>query len=592
MTSSAASVIGVQLTYLDSPKLYVWQYFFHLLYFVFHSTLSVCFTLYIMNVTGTSMNRKKGFFIIFLIPYIVSELIVLTNVFTNFAFSMEGSVYKRGPLMPLLYGLGIIYIILGFVYFFKFKKAVSKEDSISIGSAIVFATIGIIIQALFSSILVELFAESVAILGLMILLEEKAGHIDIVSGTKNRLAFADTNKKMINSKQHYTIVLVNLSNLDVFEKLYNDKDIDRLIKSVASYLVSKSNFQDVYYYKHNGFAIIIDQKNDINIDTLQSEILARFQNEWDLGDIMFELSALISCIKVPNDIYDMDALLNLLSVDFEDMWHGNHIIPFEELSVFQEHVSIEIALRSALNNNELSVYYQPIWSVEEQKTVAAEALLRVDNDKLRMLSPQIYIPIAEKCGLIDEIGYFVFEDVCKTLAKEEIKNSSIQFIELNLSVYQFSNDNLISRFEKIRKKYNVPVEKINLEITETAMTEGAIETIEKMDKLLALGYEFSLDDFGTGYSNIVRLINSKYKNIKVDKTILWNAEKDEKTAQLMRGIIKVIRGLGYNMVQEGVESKEILERVIKAGCNYIQGYYFSRPVPYPDFVKYLESENL
>ena len=588
--SSASSVIGVQLTHFNSPYLYVWQYFFHLLYFVFHTTLSFCFTLYIMNVNGTSIGRKKSFLIIFLIPYLVSELIVFTNVFTNFAFYMEGNVYHRGPLMPVLYGLGILYIVLGFVFFFKYKKAVSKSDSMAIASAIIFATVGIVVQAIFSNILVELFAEAVSISFLMLILEEKTGHLDVVTGARNRLAFADANRRLINSKQSYSIVLISISNLNGFEKLYNEKDIDHLLLMVTQYLTSVSNVQDMYYYKHNGFAIIIDDKSKTRVEQLEKRILERFERDWVMGNIDFDLNAIITHVNIPDHIKTTEDLDHILAVDFEDMWSGNRIIPYSELSVYQESVAIEKALRKALEENQLRVYYQPIWSVVEGKTIAAEALLRVDNDELRKLSPQVYIPIAEKSGLIDDIGYFVFEDVCKTLASEEIKNSSIQYIELNLSVYQFSNDDLIDKFEEIRKKYDISVDKINLEITETAETNEAIQVSDKIIKLHKLGYEFSLDDFGTGYSNLVRLINSDFKNIKIDKTILWKAVNSEKTATLMRGVISLIRSMGYNLVQEGVETKEVLDRVIKAGCNLIQGYYFSKPIPYDDFVKYLQNE--
>ena len=111
-----------------------------------------------------------------------------------------------------------------------------------------------------------------------------------------------------------------------------------------------------------------------------------------------------------------------------------------------------------------------------------------------------------------------------------------------------------------------------------------------MGTLRTMGYTFSLDDFGTGYSNLVQLIRSSYKNVKMDKSLLWDAERNENTARLLDSLIHVIRSLGYNVIQEGVETPAQLDRTVASGGNLIQGYYFSRPLPERDFTAYLEAE--
>ena len=171
--SSVSSVVGVYISNATFNGVAFFQYLFHAFYFIFHSTLSITFTLYIINVTGTSIKWKKLYYVLFALPYIISEVLIFTNSFTNWCVYMdENLVYHRGPLMLFLYGVGALYIVLGFLFFFKNKKAISKVDSIAVGIFIIIATIGIIIQAVQSKYLVELFSEALACLVLMIVLEE------------------------------------------------------------------------------------------------------------------------------------------------------------------------------------------------------------------------------------------------------------------------------------------------------------------------------------------------------------------------------------------------------------------------------------
>ena len=112
-----------------------------------------------------------------------------------------------------------------------------------------------------------------------------------------------------------------------------------------------------------------------------------------------------------------------------------------------------------------------------------------------------------------------------------------------------------------------------------------------MLEMNSLGYSFSLDDYGSGYSNLIRLINSKYKNVKIDKYILWNSENNKDSARLLDSLIRIIRSLGMNVIQEGVETEAQLKRVLDSGCNLIQGYYFCKPVPEDEFISFVKNFN-
>ena len=589
--SSVSSVVGVYISNATFNGVAFFQYLFHAFYFIFHSTLSITFTLYIINVTGTSIKWKKLYYVLFALPYIISEVLIFTNSFTNWCFYMdENLVYHRGPLMLFLYGVGALYIVLGFLFFFKNKKAISKVDSIAVGIFIIIATIGIIIQAVQSKYLVELFSEALACLVLMIVLEEKSGHIDITTGLLNRIAFADNNRKMINSKQKYDIVLVKINNFDKLVMRFGGREGDALLINIASYLVKESNVTDIYCYKRESFAAIFKEDEHDKALEFVEKVLKRFNEEWKIDSIELKAEIITTLLKVPEDINSLEEIENLISSDYQKTKAGSYYVSMDEIKAITNSSIYEAALRDAIINKKLLIKYQPIWSTKERKTVSAEALLRVDSEELKNISPELYIPIAEKTGLIRDIGLFVFEEVCKFLKNKEIENSSIRYVELNLSVYQFMYNDLVESFEEIRTRYQVDASRINLEITETTAALDAYVVSNTLKRFQDLGYTLSLDDFGTGYSNLVRMVQSNYQNIKIDKSILWNMTSGDGNYEIIKNLMDFVKSFNFDIIQEGVETKEQLELVIKSGCDYVQGFYFSKAVEQDEFIEYIKNE--
>jgi len=591
LLSAASSVIGAWLVPYASARVVGWQYLLHAFYFMFHTTLSICFALYIMNVNGTGMGRSRSFYFLFALPYLLAELMILTNSFTGLAFYMdEQFVYHRGPWMVLLYAVGAFYVVLGFVFFFRYNKAMSRADRRAIGTVILTATFGIVLQALRPELLVELFAEALAFLMLMVLLEEKSGHIDPVTGALNRLALTDANRRLIQTGQHYGIVLIKLTNLELYTRLFGGREMESLLMQIAAWLTAVSSPRDCFSYGQEEFAVLVMDPSPEAPERMARRVLERFGQDWRVGEMTLRLEAELAVARVPEEINTLEQIEELLASSYQRSGTGSHLLSYDELAALRRSRTTEVALRRAVENRALRVWYQPIWSVEKQRTVAAEALLRIDDEEFRGVSPEVYIPIAEKCGLIRDIGGFVFEDVCRFLTTHGDIAAELEYIELNLSVYQFLYDDVIAHFEQIRTKYAVEPQRLNLEITESASDRTAADIKESMARLRALGYTFSLDDFGTGYSNLSRLIKREYLNIKIDKSLLWEGDRNEDSRRLLDSMTRIIRSLGYNVVQEGVETPAQLRRVTEAGGNLIQGYYFSRPLPEREFLAYLRAE--
>jgi EAL domain-containing protein (putative c-di-GMP-specific phosphodiesterase class I) len=247
-------------------------------------------------------------------------------------------------------------------------------------------------------------------------------------------------------------------------------------------------------------------------------------------------------------------------------------------------------LERGLKEHNFEMYYQPIYSIKEDRFVSAEALIRLKDRDYGYVSPGIFIPAAEQSGFIDEIGNFVIESVYKFVSTHNLKRLGLSYIEVNLSVEQCLKEHFADYIVGTQNEYNVRPERINFEITETAYNSAKDVLDRNIKKLKARGYQFSLDDYGTGYSNMQRVLNLPLKLVKIDKSLVDDLDT-ENGASIVRNSIKMMQDIKLEVVIEGVETEEQLEILKSMGADYIQGFYFSRPLSELQFLEFLDRHN-
>ena len=237
------------------------------------------------------------------------------------------------------------------------------------------------------------------------------------------------------------------------------------------------------------------------------------------------------------------------------------------------------------------MFYQPFYSSKDKKFTAAEALVRIRREDGSIVPPGEFIPIAEENGQIIELGMRVFEKVCKFLASGKAQELGLEYIEINVSAAQFDKENPAKFMIHYMQEYHINPKWINLEITETAANNKHI-LLSNMNKLIQNGVTFSLDDFGTGRSNLDYFVNMPIKNIKFDHSFTQGYFTNEKTKHILQGMTDIMHKMNMNIVSEGIETEEQLEAMKKIGVEYIQGYYFSKPIPEDQFLTFLEKNNV
>lgn len=244
-----------------------------------------------------------------------------------------------------------------------------------------------------------------------------------------------------------------------------------------------------------------------------------------------------------------------------------------------ERLRLESNLHRAVKGNEFDIHYQPLVELKGGRIVGAEALIRWHTEALGNIPPDEFIPLAEEMGLIVQINEFMIRQACQNIADVHDLDLSEMYISINITAQQFYRAKIIETIKTTLASSGLKPKHITIEITENTLMENVEETILVMKEIQEMGIRFSIDDFGTGYSSLSYLRRFPLDNLKIDKSFVDELPHNEESAAIARTIITLGRSLNLKIVAEGVETPEQLKFLRDEGVDFIQGFYFSRPLP-------------
>lgn len=241
----------------------------------------------------------------------------------------------------------------------------------------------------------------------------------------------------------------------------------------------------------------------------------------------------------------------------------------------------------AIEQKQFTIYLQPIYSTVKQCDTSAEALVRWTHPTEGMISPDRFIPLFERNGFIARLDHYVWEEVCRLLADERAKLGRVVPVSVNVSRLDFYDENLLDFFLGLMKKYDLEPWMIKLEVTESAYTDNPQQIMKTMKRFQEAGFKFLMDDFGSGYSSLSMLRNLPVNILKIDMKFVQEIVTSYRAAKIMEHIVQLAHDIKMDVVIEGVETKEQVEFLQDIGCDEIQGYYFSRPLPRDEYLERL-----
>jgi len=340
------------------------------------------------------------------------------------------------------------------------------------------------------------------------------------------------------------------------------------------------------------FAVILEQfEATLALPPVLRKIIATFDQPLPLRKGACRANARLGVATYPENGQTAETLMHRASkaLGLADN-SGFRFYSFEQHVRAGEQLQLEADLRKAIRRNELELYYQPRIDREHQKVCGVECLLRWKHPERGFISPAEFIPVAERCGLIVPIGYWVVEQACAALNRSRnLECGAIKF-SINLSFRQFRDPNLFENLFRILSQSKVDTSLIEFELTESAMMHDLDVTRRSLNRLRQLGVTFSLDDFGTGFSSLRTIQDLPISVLKIDKSFVHGLGERPDSHHIIRAIISLAESLGMTTVAEGVETTAQMDYLIEYNCPEIQGYLFARPMPWDALVDYLASE--
>ena len=491
-----------------------------------------------------------------------------------------------GKYRNILYVLAAFYVVMSVIQTISHRNMLTRRQEASIYFFTIAMIISIIVQAIDRSILLVQFALAIAILLIYLSLENPDDYADKQLGIYNKMAFKEIYNEYIYNDKMFKILVIKLEGIQYINEIMGSSSVDIIIKQVSDYLSTVSKHTKLFKLSDIKFALISD-KEQLDWDNIIKMIVERFSKPFGIGGVQTALSEVMCMLSYPDKLTSVENIPDMIEYSLDKAATlGDDTVIYADESILEEgrreHKIIQV-MRQALRNKTFEVYYQPIYSVEKGHYTSAEALIRLRDEELGFISPDEFIPLAEKNGMILEIGEFVFRDVCSFVSKKRLWEKGIEYIDVNLSVVQCMQEKLHERLIEIMDEYRLEYSYINLEITETAAIMSSETLKSNMDKLMDKGIKFSLDDYGTGFSNTSNLVEYNFHTIKLDKSMVWAAMEDEKAMCALEYTIGMVKAMNMELVAEGVENKEQAEKLENMGCDFFQGYLYSRPICKEDF---------
>ena len=417
---------------------------------------------------------------------------------------------------------------------------------------------------------------------------------DRTTSLPNRNLFFSDLQKLAKQHSHHALLVFDLDNFKKINDSLGHQLGDSLLAKLAMRLNKLTRENDVFYrLGGDEFALVMSNTNDIHtITRMAKQFLAAIATPFKMAGHELAITSSVGIVLFPEDGNTPEILLkNADTAMYHAKKKGNSYLFFNDTMNRQavKRLQIENLMRFGLKEDHFEVYYQPKMNIRTGKLAGMEALVRFITPKKGVISPGVFIPIAEETGQIIEIGEVVLNKACRDVKQWLDAGLFNARVAVNLSAKQFSLPDLTSRIDVILQKNELPSYFLELEITEGTVMDDPQEAIAIMRSLSARGIHLAMDDFGTGYSSLAYLKQFPLNTLKVDKAFIDDM-KTERGRNMVDSIVTIAHNLDLHVVAEGVEQASQISILEELNCETLQGYYYSKPLSKDEFTAFLKQQ--
>lgn len=535
------------------------------------------------DICGSIGTRRKERILKILIAYYAigaaCQILLPIKYYDN---PQTGDIYTYGPSILSTYFFTLAMLLFLLYSLVRYRKVIAPRRLKMLALWLVSWMGSAIFQFMFNEFLIVGLAGALSLVIIYVVVENPDSRVDRYTGVFNPLAYEEFFKETF--AKHRNFCLVNMVNHELSErnKIRYDKQLARNVLTFIDRLPGVNAF----ITPMGTIAFVTDSFEAF--EAIKGDIEKRFAETWDDNGLFLSPSWIV--LPQNDTVRSYEELMACLQITrdaIENLYETWIIVDEQILKLCKTQFETAKTLAKALERDWIKVFYQPIYSTETKSFSSAEALMRIIDDEGNILPPFEFIKLAEKNGMIHKIGERIFEKVCKFLSTGVVQSYGVHYIEVNLSVVQCGYKDLGERYIRIMDEHGVPASLINLEITESASLKAKMTLLDNMSMLRQKGCTFSLDDFGTGESNLNYIAEMPVDIVKFDREMTTNYFKNRKTKYIMDAAMSMIKGMQLKIVSEGIETQDQVD-ALSNKVDYIQGYFFSKPLPEDQFVKFVK----
>lgn len=537
-------------------------------------------TIYVLTDVLNEEKQRNVNTILVMITLVQSLIIYVLPIHI---FESGNEAYTYGPAVLCVYLFALMYGIATCVILFVFHNKVSRRREFAVGLWMLIWIIAAVIQFTNNELLLVGFATAIGVLILFVMMENPESNLDRKLGCFNSYALSEYLRELQKSNSSFSILVLSFGNVRFMEEHRNYaesilRSVVNVIRKDKSVMIFKNARQGLLFVGKDG-----DSLYKVGLEVL--DVLSK-NREW-YKETRLSLIRKGEILKNSEEIF---SFLSFLQDEYSNEKERVFSVGEAVVEKFRQCFVMEEKIAEALEEDRVEVFFQPVYSPKEQRYTSAEAVARIREKDGSLIPSAMFIPAAEKSGQVMELGERVIEKVCEFLRDNNADKLGIHHIQINLSVVQCEQKDLSSRLSSILEKHNIRPSYINFEITETASMNSKSVVFFNIRKMVDYGFEFSLDDFGKGYSNLMYIVEMPISTVKLNIEMIKEFFTNPKAKMAVKAVVAMTHSIGIKVVAGGIESKEAMDAMLKEGIDYLQGYYFAKPLSIPEFLEFISKE--
>ncbi len=518
--------------------------------------------------------------------------LVASNYWNGYLFYFrEDGSYVRGPYNSFMYIEPVLYLVMFLVCYLVNRHSVSQASTRIVRATPLIVAPLVVLQLLYPQQLLNgTIAALVNLVSYMSYQSAVAGR-DPLTGLQDRKSFLDELPLRAADRRGCQIIVVALRNFSSINEVFTHRGGDALLFHIAEELRRRCGEGSVYRYNNVMFLLLLPGGNKTTCTLRLNQVRDCMSRPWKLGDSYVDVQSTLAELSLQGQQWSSEQIVNYL--DYSVQLAKEESMPLvrfdaEIAARLEREEHVIRAMQEALDNGGFEVWFQPVFYRSTRSFQSAEALIRLSDGNGGYISPEEFIPLAERAGLIDEISWFVADRTCSLLGSGRCP--WLESVSVNLSVRQLMAKDLCERLEQLLGKHEVDSGRLKIEITERFVADDEKAARLAMDKLHDAGFGFLLDDFGTGYSNFSSVLNLPFDTVKLDRSLVSGLVDDAKSRLTVMALVPFFHKLGLNVLAEGIETAAQSDIAFDFGVDRIQGFYYARPMPEDKLVEFCDAQ--